>query len=78
MLLQENILLSDCGEPLLADFGLSIILGEEDMYTFSHRVGGSMPWMAPECMLGGPRSCQSDIYSFGNLIFTVITPPRHL
>ncbi|KIO22698.1 hypothetical protein M407DRAFT_78970, partial [Tulasnella calospora MUT 4182] len=69
----ENILLSDQGEPLLADFGLSTILGEEQMYTFSHTVGGSLPWMAPECMLGAPRSCQSDIYSFGNLAFTVLT-----
>lgn len=27
--------------------------------------------MAPECMAGWPRSCQSDVYSFGNLAFAV-------
>ncbi|KAG8927937.1 hypothetical protein FRC01_006687 [Tulasnella sp. 417] len=69
----ENILLSDQGEPLLTDFGLSTILGEEDLYTSSHRVGGSLPWMAPECVVGKARSCHSDIYSFGSLTFTVVT-----
>ncbi|KAG9047869.1 copper transport protein ctr1 [Tulasnella sp. UAMH 9824] len=69
----ENILLSDCGEPLLADFGLSTIVGEERMYTSSHRVGGSFPWMSPEQMTEGSRSCQSDVYSFGSLAFTVMT-----
>ncbi|KIO16982.1 hypothetical protein M407DRAFT_229949, partial [Tulasnella calospora MUT 4182] len=69
----ENILLSDQKEPLLADFGLSTILGEEKMYTPSHGGGGSAPWMSPEQMADGSRSCQSDVYSFGNLVFTVMT-----
>lgn len=69
----DNILLSDSGDPLLADFGLSKILGEEAMYTSSHRAGGSMPWMSPECMMEGLKSCQSDVYSFASLAFTVLT-----
>ncbi|KIO22702.1 hypothetical protein M407DRAFT_216154 [Tulasnella calospora MUT 4182] len=69
----ENILMSDLGEPLLADFGLSTILGGERMYTSSHRVGGSLPWMSPEQMIEGSRSCQSDVYSFSSLAFTVMT-----
>ncbi|KIO33519.1 hypothetical protein M407DRAFT_65560, partial [Tulasnella calospora MUT 4182] len=68
----DNILLSDQGEPLLTDFGLSKIIGEEEMYTYSHRMGGSVPWMAPECVTGTGGSCQSDIYSFGSVAFTVI------
>ncbi|KIO33516.1 hypothetical protein M407DRAFT_46480, partial [Tulasnella calospora MUT 4182] len=69
----ENILMSDGGEPLLADFGLSTILGEERMYTSSHRGGGSLPWMSPEQMIEGSRSFPSDVYSFGSLGFTVMT-----
>ncbi|KAG8912858.1 hypothetical protein FRC01_004858, partial [Tulasnella sp. 417] len=69
----ENILLSDEGQPLLADFGLSTILGAEELYSSSHRVGGSLAWMAPECMIGGARSRQSDVYSFGNVAFAVLT-----
>ncbi|KIO27309.1 hypothetical protein M407DRAFT_73358, partial [Tulasnella calospora MUT 4182] len=69
----ENVLLSDWGEPLLADFGLSTILGEEGMYSTSHGVGGTVRWMSPEQMIEGSRSCQSDVYSFGSLAFTVLT-----
>ncbi|KAG8917647.1 hypothetical protein FRC01_002313, partial [Tulasnella sp. 417] len=53
------------GEPLLADFGLATILSEEKTYTPSHGGGGSVPWMAPECIAGEPRSLPSDVYSFG-------------
>ncbi|KAG8928241.1 hypothetical protein FRC01_006236 [Tulasnella sp. 417] len=70
---RDNVLFTDQGEPVLTDFGLSKIVGEERMYTSSHDEGGSMPWMAPECMMGVPKSCQSDIYSFGSLAFTVMT-----
>ncbi|KAG8947064.1 hypothetical protein FRC04_011244 [Tulasnella sp. 424] len=70
-----NILLSDQGEPLLADFGLATVLGEEETYTSSHRMGGSTPWMSPECIRGDLRSCESDVYSFGSLAFTVNTFP---
>lgn len=69
----ENVLLSDSGEPLLTDFGLSTILSEETMYTSSYRLGGSVSWMSPECIRGESMSCQSDVYSFGSLAFTVLT-----
>lgn len=55
----------------MADFGLSTIQGEEAMYTLSHHVGGALPWMSPESMVHGLKSCESDIYSFGILAFTV-------
>ncbi|KIO33515.1 hypothetical protein M407DRAFT_65518, partial [Tulasnella calospora MUT 4182] len=69
----ENVLLSDQGEPLLTDFGMSIILGQEELYSSSHLCGGSIPWMSPELMKEGSKSCQSDVYSFGSLAFTVLT-----
>ena len=38
---------------------------------------GSWPWMAPEVMLGQPYSTSADVYSFGMLIYELITnyPP---
>lgn len=75
----DNVLLSDKGEALLTDFGLSTIVGQESMYSPSHRRGGSVPWMSPEQMFEEAKSCQSDVYSFGSLAFAVLTgkTPHH-
>ncbi|KAG9041668.1 hypothetical protein FS837_011902, partial [Tulasnella sp. UAMH 9824] len=67
----ENILIDDQNEPRITDFGMATILGEEHMYTASHHQGGTWRWMAPEQILGRPRSCESDTYSFGSLAFWV-------
>ncbi|KAG8968672.1 hypothetical protein FRC05_001478 [Tulasnella sp. 425] len=67
----ENILIDEQNEPRIADFGLATILGEEHMYTVSHQQAGTWRWMAPEQILGGSRSCESDTYSFGSLAFWV-------
>ncbi|KAG8947060.1 hypothetical protein FRC04_011240 [Tulasnella sp. 424] len=78
-LVQDNVLLSDEGEALLTDFGLSTIMGQESMYSPSHHRGGSVPWMSPEQMSEESKSCQSDVYSFGSLAFAVLTgkTPHH-
>lgn len=70
---QENILLSEQGQPLLADFGTPAVLGEEEAYTPSHHFWRSLRWTSPECLMGESRSCESDLYSFGSLAFTVLT-----
>ncbi|KAG8945161.1 hypothetical protein FRC04_001140 [Tulasnella sp. 424] len=66
-----NVLIDDQNEARLGDFGLATILGEEHMYTVSHQQAGTRRWMAPEQILGGSRSCESDAYSFGSLAFWV-------
>ncbi|KAG9034603.1 hypothetical protein FS837_002163 [Tulasnella sp. UAMH 9824] len=70
---EVNILLSDQGEPLLADFGLSTIMGKEKTYKTFYRVGGSVPRKSPECIEAEFKSTQSDSYSFGTLAFMVLT-----
>ncbi|EJD38662.1 kinase-like protein [Auricularia subglabra TFB-10046 SS5] len=76
-----NVLISDFGEALLADFGLS---------TFLEKAHAALPTMtairrmhtthfaAPELFLGAsdfdrpqPKTCESDVYAFGMLILEV-------
>ncbi|EJD35241.1 kinase-like protein [Auricularia subglabra TFB-10046 SS5] len=78
---QANVLISDFGEALLADFGLS---------TFLEKANATLPTMtairrmhtahfaAPELFLGASdtdrppsKTCESDIYAFGMLILEV-------
>lgn len=75
---QRNILISENGDPLLCDFGLSSFVEpepEELLLSKSTADGGSFYWMAPElheAMSPGSRvSCASDIWAFGMVIIEV-------
>ncbi|KAG9087815.1 hypothetical protein FRC06_002351 [Ceratobasidium sp. 370] len=79
-----NILVSASGEVLLADFGLSKILAEEEgaeVASTSLANAGSSRWMAPELFEGDANvstvSTASDVWSFGMLSLEVLTgqPP---
>ncbi|KAG9122675.1 hypothetical protein FRC07_000856, partial [Ceratobasidium sp. 392] len=78
-----NVLVSASGEALLADFGLSKILAEEDgaeVATTSLVSVGSSRWMAPELFEDADSysiSPASDVWSFGMLSLEVLTsqPP---
>ncbi|KAG8899511.1 hypothetical protein FRB99_006680 [Tulasnella sp. 403] len=64
----DNVLLSDDGDALLTDFGLS---ERPDFYVTSlsnPSSAGSIPWLAPEVLDGHPRSKASDVYAFGMII----------
>lgn len=69
-----NVLLDKDWKPRLADFGFAKVI-TEGMPNTPNR--GSWPWMAPEVMLGQPYSTSADVYSFGMLIYELITnyPP---
>ncbi|KAG8748680.1 hypothetical protein FRC10_000071 [Ceratobasidium sp. 414] len=79
-----NVLVSASGEALLADFGLSKILAEEEgaeVASTSLANAGSSRWMAPELFEGDANLCTvstaSDVWSFGMLCLEVLTgqPP---
>ncbi|KDQ09301.1 hypothetical protein BOTBODRAFT_37212 [Botryobasidium botryosum FD-172 SS1] len=57
-----HILISNDGKPLLADFGMSDIIGDLLNHTYDPGVG--LRWMAPET-LGGGCTKGSDIWSWG-------------
>lgn len=80
----ENVLISDSGDALLADFGLSTFVEKSqfDMTTMSSiRNMNTVRFAAPELLQGAedttvrPRSktVESDVYAFGMLILQAVT-----
>ncbi|KLO11000.1 kinase-like protein, partial [Schizopora paradoxa] len=67
----SNILVSDDGRPLLADFGLSISPVSVSLAaTAGHGEKGSTRWMAKELFLKGAcHSQETDLWAFGMVIF---------
>ena len=72
-----NILLDDEGEPHLTDFGLARKMDGETMLTLSGQVLGTPNYMPPEQARGGKLTTASDVYSFGAVLYQVLTrrPP---
>jgi serine/threonine protein kinase len=81
----ENVLVSSqpagSGEPVtvrvkLMDFGLARISGRTRM-TQEGALVGTMAYLAPEIILGQPATERSDLYSFGVLLYELVTgrPP---
>ena len=71
----SNILISESGEPMLADFGLVKILessGKESL-TSSGVAVGTPEYMAPEQGLGLSIDSRSDIYALGVVYFEMVT-----
>ncbi|MFF2107130.1 protein kinase domain-containing protein [Rhodococcus koreensis] len=66
-----NILLTDYGEPALADFGIAHISG--GFHTGTGTVTGSPAFTAPEVLRGDTPGPGSDIYSLGATLFCAIT-----
>ncbi|HEY6797902.1 MAG TPA: serine/threonine-protein kinase [Kineosporiaceae bacterium] len=66
----ENILVSDYGEPQLADFGIAHRLGSA---ASTSTVAALTPAQgAPELLSGQPPSAASDVYSLASTIHTLI------
>ncbi|XP_051535992.1 ribosomal protein S6 kinase-related protein-like [Myxocyprinus asiaticus] len=66
----ENILLSDKGHLRLTDFGLSRHLERGDR---AFTICGTLQYMAPEVLSGGPYSHAADWWSLGILIYALAT-----
>jgi serine/threonine protein kinase len=66
-----NILLDKAGNPRLTDFGIASVLS--DGAEGQVRTGGSLPAMSPQQVAGELPSVSDDIYSFGSLLYDLIT-----
>ena len=69
-----NIMIAKTGVKVL-DFGLAKS-GEDDTVTASHVVMGTPAYMAPEQREGKPADARSDIYSFGCVLYEIVTGSR--
>src|SRR5262245_15738420 len=75
-----NVLLTDDGQPMLLDFNLAADGGAQSKGgAAAARVGGTLPYMAPEqlrAFRGGPTSAvdgRSDLYALGLILFELLT-----
>ncbi len=62
-----NVLLDARHNLYLADFGLSVTLGD-----VSQPGGGTLAYMSPEQMMGDALDHRSDLYSFGILLYEML------
>jgi serine/threonine-protein kinase len=71
-----NILVGCGGEAKIADFGIALE-GQAPGLTRPGTLVGSVPYMSPEQMLGSPVDYRSDLFSFGVVLYEMLTgvPP---
>ena len=72
----ENILISEEGIAKLMDFGLAKMLGQPSI-TQEGIIVGTVAYVAPENALGKGADARSDLYSFGAVLYEIVTgkPP---
>lgn len=73
----SNIMLDYDFNARLGDFGLAKVLdNEKTSYAEAAGVQGTMGYIAPECLLTGKATRQSDIYAFGAVLLEVVCGQR--
>ncbi|KAL6606230.1 hypothetical protein ACP70R_041883 [Stipagrostis hirtigluma subsp. patula] len=73
----ENILLDDRLRGLVADFGLSALMGKEQSRVVT-TVRGTTGYLAPEWLLGAGVTEKSDVYSYGMVLMEMLGGRRNL
>lgn len=72
-----NVLISDDGRPLLADFGLSYLTNSSFSVPIAESFGCTISWTAPEMFEVSKPTAKTDVWSFGMTaleLFTRKTP----
>lgn len=74
----ENVLVTAAGDPVLLDFGIARVLGEEDEHSATATVTRWMTpdYAAPERLRGEPSGVSADLYSLGALLYRILTGAR--
>nr|XP_043610713.1 G-type lectin S-receptor-like serine/threonine-protein kinase LECRK2 [Erigeron canadensis] len=68
----QNILLDDCYNPKIADFGLAKLLKINESRTHTG-IRGTKGYLAPEWFRNTPVTVNVDVYSFGVLLLQIIS-----
>ena len=69
----ENIMITADGHALIMDFGISRSVGGTGTATALGAVMGTLEYMAPEQAQGQPVDHRADIYSFGLVLYDMLT-----
>jgi hypothetical protein len=72
----ENILLDESFVPKVADFGLAKLLGR-DFSRVLTTMRGTRGYLAPEWISGVPITAKADVFSYGMLLFELISGRRN-
>ncbi|XP_078158765.1 G-type lectin S-receptor-like serine/threonine-protein kinase At2g19130 isoform X2 [Carex rostrata] len=72
----ENILVNANFCPKIADFGLAKLLGRDFSRALT-TVRGTIGYLGPEWICGQPITKKADVYSFGMMLFEIISGKRN-
>ena len=78
----ENVLITAKGWVKVLDFGLAALRAmpgttvTTETLTVAHTLTGTLPYMAPEQLIGKPAEAQTDIYALGVLLYELATGRR--
>jgi serine/threonine protein kinase len=72
----ENVIVSDDGHPVILDFGLArpeAPGADQDLTDVPGAAPGTIPYMSPEQAEGSELTCATDIFSFGTVLYEMLT-----
>ncbi|PKA52401.1 G-type lectin S-receptor-like serine/threonine-protein kinase [Apostasia shenzhenica] len=72
----ENVLLDINFNPKVSDFGLAKLLGR-DFSRVLTTARGTIGYLAPEWILGLPITAKADVYSYGMMLFEIVSGRRN-